>query len=63
MSFPTAAAPRFEGSYLGDAAKLPADAAMECKICYELIEWTREMNGLGLKNDCEFDGWGTNPAQ
>ena len=38
MSFPTAAAPRFEGSYLGDAAKLPADAAMECKICWTAYE-------------------------
>jgi len=25
---------RFEGSYLGNAAKLPADARLECKICW-----------------------------
>ncbi|MBP8175897.1 rubredoxin [Sphaerotilus sulfidivorans] len=25
---------RFEGSYLGDAARLPADARLECKICW-----------------------------
>ncbi|MDZ7858318.1 rubredoxin [Sphaerotilus sp.] len=24
----------FEGSYLGDAARLPADARLECKICW-----------------------------
>ena len=31
---PEAAAPRFEGSYLGDRARLPADARLECKICW-----------------------------
>lgn len=30
----SAAAPRFEGSYLGDRARLPADARLECKICW-----------------------------
>ncbi|MGG7567710.1 [NiFe]-hydrogenase assembly chaperone HybE [Rhodovulum sp. DZ06] len=30
--------PRFEGSYLGDASKLPPDAAMECKICWNAYE-------------------------
>lgn len=24
----------FEGSYLGDVSKLPANAVMECKICW-----------------------------
>lgn len=24
----------FEGSYLGNAARLPADARLECKICW-----------------------------
>lgn len=24
----------FEGSYLGDAGRLPADARLECKICW-----------------------------
>ncbi len=24
----------FEGSYLGDDARLPADARLECKICW-----------------------------
>jgi rubredoxin len=24
----------FEGSYLGDAARLPPDAQLECKICW-----------------------------
>jgi len=24
----------FEGSYLGDRARLPADARLECKICW-----------------------------
>ena len=38
MSAAPASAPRFEGSYLGDAAKLPADAAMECKICWTAYE-------------------------
>lgn len=28
-----------------------------------LAEWTRGMCDAGLKHDCEFDGWGTNPAQ
>jgi len=26
--------PRFEGSYLGDASRLPPDAKLECKICW-----------------------------
>ena len=26
--------PGFEGSYLGDAARLPASARLECKICW-----------------------------
>lgn len=26
--------PTFEGSYLGDRTRLPADALMECKICW-----------------------------
>lgn len=26
--------PGFEGSYLGDAARLPAGARLECKICW-----------------------------
>ena len=25
---------RFEGSYLGDRARLPAGARLECKICW-----------------------------
>lgn len=25
---------RFEGSYLGDHSRLPADARLECKICW-----------------------------
>jgi rubredoxin len=25
---------RFEGSYLGDRARVPADARLECKICW-----------------------------
>ena len=29
-----ATGPRFEGSYLGDAARLPAGARLECKICW-----------------------------
>jgi hypothetical protein len=24
----------FEGSYLGERARLPADAQLECKICW-----------------------------
>lgn len=35
MSGPT---PRFEGSYLGDAARLPDDAVMECKICWSVYD-------------------------
>ncbi|MDO9220941.1 MAG: rubredoxin [Hydrogenophaga sp.] len=26
--------PRFEGSYLGNSAQLPAAARLECKICW-----------------------------
>ncbi|MGE0673947.1 rubredoxin [Methylibium sp. Pch-M] len=26
--------PRFEGSYLGNSARLPAGARLECKICW-----------------------------
>jgi len=26
---------RFEGSYLGDAARLADDAVLECKICWQ----------------------------
>lgn len=29
---------RFEGSYLGDAARLPDDAVMECKICWTVYD-------------------------
>ncbi len=25
---------RFDGSYLGDAARLPADARLECGVCW-----------------------------
>ncbi|HZZ18786.1 MAG TPA: ribonuclease E inhibitor RraB [Opitutaceae bacterium] len=25
--------------------------------------WTRDMCDLGFSDDCEFDGWGTNPKQ
>lgn len=32
------AEPRFEGSYLGDAAKLPDEARMECKICWHVYD-------------------------
>ena len=28
-----------------------------------IIEWTGEMCVIGHRNDCEFDGWGTNPGQ
>jgi rubredoxin len=28
------AGPRFEGSYLGSVGKLPANARLECKICW-----------------------------
>ncbi len=34
----TGANPRFEGSYLGDAARLPDDAVMECKICWSVYD-------------------------
>ncbi len=30
----------FEGSYLGDAAKLPPDAKLECKICWWVYDPT-----------------------
>ncbi|MCP1242695.1 [NiFe]-hydrogenase assembly chaperone HybE [Acetobacter lambici] len=30
--------PRFEGSYLGDATRLPDDAIMECKICWSVYD-------------------------
>ncbi len=29
---------RFEGSYLGDAARLPAHARLECKICWHVYD-------------------------
>jgi hypothetical protein len=25
--------------------------------------WSKQMCLLGFRNDCEFDGWGTNPTQ
>ena len=25
--------------------------------------WVKEMCEIGYRNDCEFDGWGTNPEQ
>jgi len=28
-----------------------------------VMEWTKKMCNLGYCNDCEFDGWGTNPEQ
>lgn len=28
----------FEGSYLGDAARLPPDARLECGICWEIYD-------------------------
>lgn len=28
-----------------------------------VAEWTALMCDLGKDNDCEFDGWGTNPSQ
>lgn len=28
-----------------------------------VVEWTAKMCDLGQSNDCEFDGWGTNPHQ
>ena len=31
-------APGFEGSYLGDRARLPHDARMECKICWYVYD-------------------------
>jgi rubredoxin len=30
----SSSAPRFEGSYLGNSARLPDDARLECKICW-----------------------------
>jgi len=33
--------PRFEGSYLGDAARLAADARLECGICWYVYEPTQ----------------------
>lgn len=33
-----AALKTFEGSFLGDASKLPANAVMECKICWYRYE-------------------------
>ncbi|MBT6050028.1 MAG: hypothetical protein HOG49_24790 [Candidatus Scalindua sp.] len=32
-------------------------------VTEKVIEWTEEMCNIGYKNDCEFDGWGTNPEQ
>jgi rubredoxin len=34
MKAPQGAGVTFEGSYLGDAARLPAQARLECKICW-----------------------------
>lgn len=31
-------APRFEGSFLGDANRLPANARLECKICWHVYD-------------------------
>lgn len=28
-----------------------------------VTDWTERMCNLGYECDCEFDGWGTNPAQ
>jgi regulator of RNase E activity RraB len=28
-----------------------------------VVEWTKEMCGLGYSHDAEFDGWGTTPEQ
>lgn len=28
-----------------------------------VVGWTRQMCQLGFDNDCDFDGWGTNPKQ
>ena len=34
----TGSTPRFEGSYMGDAARLADDAVMECKICWSVYD-------------------------
>ncbi len=31
----------FEGSYLGHAERIPADARMECKICWHVYDPTQ----------------------
>ena len=28
-----------------------------------VVAWTRKMCQVGFENDCEFDGWGTDPEQ
>jgi hypothetical protein len=28
-----------------------------------VIDWTKRMCTVGFENDCDFDGWGTSPAQ
>ena len=28
-----------------------------------VVAWTEKMSRLGYENDCDFDGWGTNPEQ
>lgn len=28
-----------------------------------VLDWTRDMCQLGFSHDCDFDGWGTTPAQ
>lgn len=28
-----------------------------------MLDWTEQMCRLGYAQDCEFDGWGTNPEQ
>lgn len=38
MTTAVTAAARFEGSYLGDAARIPATARMECKICWHVYD-------------------------
>jgi len=38
MSMAGSAGGRFEGSYLGDASRLPADAVLECKICWHVYD-------------------------
>jgi rubredoxin len=38
MAGPGAAMTRFEGSYLGDARRLPAAARLECKICWWIYD-------------------------